>query len=251
MNAHSGLLTFGRFAFPPNSLGYCGPTDTRTFKELVNGGPAGIDEVRHLVPAFDGAWPYLELIANHTVHDPLDLQVVEAYWLGGSLLERVDLLAVGNSIDDRFRRRAGRGWSLVSDSLEAGARPTHSFHVFCVYPWVGLLRSGVVDPALHVLDRCRIRWGQVMGKEGDRFLVHVRPLVWDGRRLTLGPERVEAVLPPVDEQMIGDGDHVAMHWEHICQRVSPSQLRDLQRAHARHLAIANRSGRPLASRLDF
>ena len=57
---------------------------------------------------FAGAWPYLELIARETgVAQPLDQRVVEAYWLGSSLLQRVEMSSFGRALFDRFRSRAG------------------------------------------------------------------------------------------------------------------------------------------------
>lgn len=246
----SGPALFGRFAFPPNSHGYCGPADSVSFKELATAGASALEEVRHVIPAFQGAWPYLDLIGACTGRDPLDSEVVEAYWLGSPLLEQVDLLTLGNSMADRFRSRAGWSWDEVSAALNAGGRPTHAFHVFCIYPWVGLLQSGMVEQALDVLDNCRIRWGQVVSRVDDRLLVHSQPLTWDGHRLQLGPLRVESVLPPADDVRVEVGDVVAMHWEYVCQRITPKQQRRLQRYHDLHLAIVNDSGRKLASRVE-
>jgi hypothetical protein len=50
--------------------------------------------------------------------------------------------------------------------VPACALPHHSFHVFGVYPWLGLLREGRSVEPLRVLDRCRIRWGQVVQIQG-------------------------------------------------------------------------------------
>jgi Family of unknown function (DUF6390) len=238
----SGPALFCRFAFPPNLLGYCGPEETGLLSEIIPAGDVALDDLRHVAPAFTGAWPYLELIAGATGRDPLDAEVVEAYWLGSELLERVDLLDMGNSIDDRFRRRAGSDWAVISGALNAGARPTHSFHVFCVYPWVGLLRSGAVEPSLRVLDRCRIRWGTVTATTGDALIVRSRPLTWDGWQLGLGSDVVEAVHPPVDGLEFAAGDRVAMHWGHACSLLTDEQVRLLERYQARHLRIANLAG---------
>jgi len=38
---------------------------------------------------FLGAWPYLSLIAAANARDPLDADVVEAYWVGNRLLDNV------------------------------------------------------------------------------------------------------------------------------------------------------------------
>lgn len=250
MSALSGPELFCRFAFPPNALGYCGPHDNALIPELVTAGDDALDELRHVIPAFEGAWPYLELIATCTGRDPLDREVVEAYWLGGPLLARVDLLTMGNSLEQRFRRRAGWDWAAMVEALNMGARPSHSFHVFCAYPWVGLLRSGAIDQALKVLDSCRIRWGSVEGWAADRALIRSRPLVWDGMELSLGDERIEAVLPPAGSHRLVVGDVVAAHWEYACAPISAEQHRHLAFYHQRHLDMVNASGKALASVIE-
>ena len=78
----SGPVLFARYAFGPNRLGYCGPD---AVDELFGEATGGHDEraLRELARAFEGAWPYLELIARRNgLSDPLDRRVVEAYWLG-------------------------------------------------------------------------------------------------------------------------------------------------------------------------
>ena len=246
----SGSALFCRFAFPPNLLGYCGPSDTGLVGDLLQGGTEALAEMRHAAVEFAGAWPYLELIASTSGADPLDYRVVEAYWIGNSLLRRIDLQTMGNSIADRFRAQAGPEWDMVARTLGSSARPTHSFHVFCVYPWVGLLRSGIVDQALHVLDRCRIRWGTVAGRGTDTLTVASRLLTWDGRALGLGDETIERVRPPVDAQDIEVGDQVAMHWDYVCQRITEDQRRHLETYQATHMDMVNRAGRRLATRVE-
>ena len=250
MTLLSGAALFARFAFPPNSLGYCGPADSGLMRELVPAGDELTEEWRRVITAFDGAWPYLELIGTSLDRDPLESEVVEAYWLGTPLLEKIDLLTLGNSMEDRFRARAGLDWEKVSDALNSGGRPSHAFHVFCIYPWVGLLRSGVVTQSLQVLERCRVRWGTVVGRAGERLLVESQPLTWDGRSLALAPDQVESALPPVDDDPIVPGDLVALHWDYVCQRLTPGQHRNLMRDHSRHLSMVNDAGRRLAARVE-
>lgn len=246
----SGAELFCRFALPPNVLGYCGPSDTGLVGELLQAGNPALAEMRHTASAFAGAWPYLELISSATGGDPLDYDVVEAYWLGNPLLGRIDLQTMGNSLADRFRAQAGREWPMIANSLGSQARPSHSFHVFCVYPWVGLLRSGAVDQALHVLDRCRIRWGTVLARDTGTLVVSTRLLTWDGRSLGMGPETIETVQAPVDHQEIDVGDVVAMHWDYACQRINASQRRTLERYQTLHIGLANETGTRLARRVE-
>lgn len=238
-----GPLLFARYAYPPNRLGYCGGEDHRALLEQASAGvvDAGLREAAR---AFEGAWPYLELIAASAgVPDPLDVRVVEAYWVGNALLEQVAPAVLGGSLDDRFRRRAGRTWPRLTASLEAGALPHHSFHVLGVYPFVGLVRSGVVGEPLRVLDRCRIRWGQVVAVAGDRAVVRCRPLEWDGRRLVLGEPREEAaVLADGSLQLVrglAPGDWCSLHWDWVCDRLTPAQVRALRRYTARQLAAVD------------
>jgi hypothetical protein len=246
----SGPELFCRFAFPPNLLGYCGPSDTGLVGDLLRGGNDALVEMRHAAVEFSGAWPYLELISGIAGSDPLDYRVVEAYWLGNSLLQRIDLQTMGNSIADRFKAQAGPEWEMVARTLGSPARPTHSFHVFCVYPWVGLLRSGVIDQALRVLDRCRIRWGTVVARENQTVVVTTRLLTWDGRSLALGEEETEEVRSPADAQEIQVGDQVAMHWDYVCQRISDAQLHSLETYQAMHMGLANQTGKHLARRVE-
>ena len=102
-----GPVLFARYAFPPNSHGFCGPADSGSFFEY---GVAGVDDggLRALAQQFAGAWPYLQLIAAATgLDDPLDRRVVEAYWVGSPRLDRVGTRAVGDSMEDRFRAMTG------------------------------------------------------------------------------------------------------------------------------------------------
>src|SRR5580693_7950991 len=99
---------FVRYAYPPNALGYCGPADFAAFREYAVAGVVDRGLVR-LARAFGGAWPYLELIAAGCgIGDPLDRRVVEAYWVGNDLLDKVPVTEIGDSMQDRFRHRTGQ-----------------------------------------------------------------------------------------------------------------------------------------------
>jgi len=243
-----GPVLFARYAFPPNSHGFCGPDDHTAFFEY---GVAGTDAstdlagLRAMSQQFAGAWPYLQLIAGATgLGDPLDRRVVEAYWVGSPRLDGVSTRAVGDSMEERFRFMVGPRFPTLSEGVLAGGVPHHSFAVFCIYPWTGLLSDRrKADHALTVLDRCRIRWGKVLGAHGDQVVVESRPLTWDGRRLALGEPGQETVVRSVDGVgMVGDlgpGDWVSLHWEWVCDRLTRRQVGFLQAYTLRHLRIVN------------
>ncbi len=243
-----GPIRFAGFAYPPNVLGYCGPDEHRMLLELGAAPPGEAladGGLRVLARDFSGAWPYLELIAAaNGIADPLDDRVVEAYWIGNGLLDRVSAARLGASLEGRFRGAAGPGWEHLAAQIGAGARPHHQFHVFAVYPWVGLLRGGHTDSALHVLDRCRIRWGRMVSAASGTAVVRSRPLVWDGRLLSLGPPREElAVVADDGYGFVGGlvpGDWVAMHWDWVCERLTPVGLAALRSCTADQLGLVNR-----------
>jgi hypothetical protein len=239
-----GAILFARYAYPPNELGYCGPPDNRALFEY--GATQTVDRgLLQIAQGFNGAWPYLEFISRATgVESPLDRRVVEGYWLGGPLLDRIDMKTFGNALFDRFRKSTGtKGWGFLAEAIPEGAVPDHNFHVFGVYPWVGLLKTGRASTPLEHLDKCRIRWGQVVSVEGDQVTVLSRPLTYDGKDLGLGERRLETVRASVDGVAFLDafrpGEWVSMHWNWVCDRLSRRQLHLLRRSLQRQLDITN------------
>lgn len=231
----AGAVAFARYAVPPNDLGYCGPDDA---DGLLAGAAAGAvgpglaDRAR----GFDGAWAYLELIAAVIGADPLDERVVAAYWLGAPPADRVDPADFAAMVRRRFAGQAGGSWDGLG--VSGGAVPHHGFHVFAVYPWLGLLRAGVTGPALEVLDRCRIGWGRVTARAGERTVVRARSLTWDGARLGLGPPASRVVAGAAGRP----GEWVSLHWDRSCEVLSPARLAALRRSTAHQLAVSNAGG---------
>jgi hypothetical protein len=229
--APSGPLRFVRFASPPNRLGHCGPVASDGVGEYLH---APIDGgFAELAAQFEGAYPYLQLIAGAAHRDdPLDAEVVEAYWIGNDLLDRVSLLDFGNSIDARFRRRAGSAWSNIDGSIAEGVAH-HSYHVLHVTPWTGLMRRGVVDEPLRIVDQCCVSWARVVDAGVGGPLVRRSPLIWSGSRLRFGEPVVEPVTSPIGVEV---GDWVALHWGTVCERLSLQQLAWLRRTTLDQLA---------------
>ena len=182
-----GPLLFARYAYPPNALGYCGPYDAQALIGHTTAGESGPD-LAALARQFAGAWPYLQLIAASAGRaDPLDGAVVEAYWLGNHLLRTVDPAVFAAHLVDRFEARAGRGLTDLTTLAHFGAVAHHNFHVFAVYPWVGMLRAGPTSEPLRVLDACRVRWGRVCAVAAGIVEVSSQPLLWNGAELLPRP----------------------------------------------------------------
>jgi uncharacterized protein DUF6390 len=238
----SGPALFARYAYPPNELGYCGPEDAA---RLLASSAAGADgpEIAARARQFDGAWVYLQVLAEAAgIEDPLDARVVTAYWIGGELLDRLPSDRLHDRLAEMFAGQTGGFWNGLSAAARPLAQAHHSFHVFAVYPWAGLLGSASPVP-LSVLDRCRIRWGEVLELRGDEATVRSQPLRWDGRQLHLGPEADETVRRSAAGQALSSdvhpGDWVALHFDWICDRLAPASLAALRRASDRQLHLAN------------
>jgi len=231
-----GAVMFGRYAFPPNELGYCGPDRADELLERVANGASG-PALAEVARGFEGAWPYLELIGESLGRDPLDPIVVRTYWLGGPELARCGGRPFVDSLETRFRPRLSRlEFERLSAAVIMGATPHHNFHVFGVYPWVGLMRGGMGDAPLQVLDRCRIRWGRVAEIHGDTAVVVSSSLDWDGRRLALRAAAAETARLRRDGHALAHavqpGDWVSLHWDWVCDRLGPSELAYLRRSTA-------------------
>ena len=233
-----GLLRFARYAFPPNVRGLCGPDRSDDLAGAIAAGTPD-PELVGIARGFSGAWPYLQLLASTLSEGrALDSRVVDGYWLADPAAGAVPVSALGDSLRDRFSKRDG--WSGLADSIPAGGWPVHAYHVFLVYPWIGLIRSGSVDPGLTVVDRCRIRWGTVLEVIGASALVSTDRLAWDGHRVVAGERRIEEVSIHHERRRIDPGMTVSMHWDWVCEPISEETRRHLEAAQSHHLALANR-----------
>ena len=246
MRPAPGPVRFARYAFGPNALGYCGPDAAGDlFAQATSVGDLG--RLRELAAQFEGAFPYLVLIARSSGHsDPLDAAVVESYWLGGPLSDAVRPRHLGDSLDERFRHRIRRTqWRWLATSAEAGAAPNHAFHVLDVFPKVGLMRTGEIDRVLETMDRCRVRWGRVLERDGDSLVVSAVPLQLVRGKLALAPPRVERIRGWMDGagfvEDLAAGDVVSIHWDWACERLDPARLDLLRSTTERELSIANRT----------
>ncbi len=233
--ATRGRRRFALYAYPPNELGYCGPDDPSLLTAAAagrNGLPeGGLDAIAR---RFAGAWPYLGLIARaNQIADPLEDSVVDAYWLGGEMAARVAEKDFAASSVARMEVRTGRDEEELVSPLAHGAPLQHNYHVFVVYPWLGVLRRGGPEKVLSILDGCRIRQGTVLSLNGDQAVVESRELVFDGHSLKEGEPRAEevrlglAAMVGHEGRRLKIGDAVSLHWDWLCEPLSVEAVRRL------------------------
>lgn len=240
----SGALLFGRYAFAPNRFGYCGPDDHPAMLQYVSQRAAdqGLIELER---QFDGAYPYLRLIALcNNIADPFDHRVVEAYWIGNDLLEQVAASPFYESLRLRFNKlMSDNSFGWLASKLEFGARPHHNFHVFEVYRRKGTLHDNRATVGLARMDSCRISWGRVAELDGAEMIVERPELVIQEGKFALTEPQPKRVTRQIEGRGFADnaqpGDFVSVHWDWACEKLTPSKLQRLIANTNRYLALAN------------
>lgn len=225
-----GHTLFARYAYPPNELGYCGPADP---------GAAGAAAIADHAAEFDGAWPYLQVLADAAgLGDPLDGEVVRTYWVGGELLARVDPRVLLQRLRAEFGGQATGLLPALADP--AGVLAHHSFHVFAVYPWIRLLDRDPATP-LRVLQNCRIRWGTVLSVTDEHVRIMSRPLTFTDGDLRLGAPAPELVRWSRDGMSLAarpvPGAAVSAHWDWVCGTLDDTECAALDAATATTLDL--------------
>jgi hypothetical protein len=258
-----GPLLFARFALPPNQLGYCGGDESTSLLQHIAGEVVDEDLLRQCRD-FEGAYPYLRLIADSAaLEDPLDRAVVEGYWLAGPAVSRGGGADLARQLETRFRARTpAREWPWLASKPLDGAVPHHSFHVLEVLPRVGLMRGGIPSALVPTLEQCLVRPARVLAVEGDLLRVRGPRLSLRGGRFVLDgceadgrpPRQIGALSDGAgsdDElvrwradgtELIPDprpGDTVALHWGWACDRLTPREERRLLSVTQASVARAN------------
>jgi poly-beta-hydroxybutyrate-responsive repressor len=240
--SRAGMVRFIHYSFMPNRLGYCGPDQNSLLFQYGIAGEAdpGLPPV---LTKFLGPLPYLRTIASAAgIADIFDDRVVEAYWIGNSLLDRINARELDTTLRARFAKELSpKLMEMVAGKVPQGARPHHSFHVFDVWRQVGRLEGNV----LATMDNCRISWGRVKSIDGAAVVVDRQPLLMQEGKLVLGPPQVTPVVRLFDGHgfvsELEPGDAVSLHWGWVCERITPDQVRSLERYTGQHLAIANQT----------
>lgn len=225
-----GLLLCARYSVAPNFFGYCGPDENPNLVDHLKE-QIGDKEIASILAEFDTLYQYLTFIATENkIPDPFNKNVVEAYWLGNSLLHRasnidyVSLLKEKLSLEDKTGMK--KFHTIKRKILSNHFYPHHSFHVFNIFKRTGN------DPSNHTLDTmdaCRIGWGKIMNKDA---IVETRQLVFKNNTLQLGK--------PVHKKLQHDykgksflknlkaGDWVSFHWGFICDVLTREQIKNLE-----------------------
>ena len=221
-----GVQLAARFSIATNRLKYCGPADAEPalFRTIVEG--KELNASRKALLRFEALEPYLTAIAAKHGLDPLDRDVVEAYWIGNELLDgftREDFRAI---LDNLARHGLPRSMAAAfAAHLPERPLPHHVFHVS--YVGVGNV-TGHVKTTLPNIEACRPSWARVLRVAKGTLHIEKPALEYVRGRLRIGPTVQENLaydsrfLPTVRK-----GDHVALHWNWPALRLTNRQLTNL------------------------
>ncbi|HTT72994.1 MAG TPA: DUF6390 family protein [Thermoplasmata archaeon] len=233
-----GVSLCARFSLATSRLAYCGPkgADATLYRAATRG--EGTDAARAALLRFEALAPYLELIAERTGRDPLDAEVVEAYWIGNALLDRFGRPEFVDLLDRLVRRGLPRPLAdRLAAHLPRAPIPHHAFHVLFV--GVGNV-TGHVPTTVANMEACRPSWGQVVDTAPGELTVRGPGLAPRDGRLGLVGERERRL--PHDPALVGavrPGDWVAHHWGLPGLVLSEPRRTALERYTERSIAAAN------------
>jgi len=226
----SGLKTASIYSLPSYSLGYCGPQDAESRKALFDyASGKKVDEqiIRNIFEKFEAAYKYYQLIANkNSIADPLDEKVVEAFWVGNSLLDSVNEQDLKNLILTGFTEPGLLSKKVATQragQVPKGAVPHHSFHVLILGAVTGRIKLQG-----ELLDLCRIGWGRVVEVKEKKLKVKCRLLVV-GKKYELGREvEKEIEWDPKIAPGVKVGDWVSFHWAQACEVLTDEEVKNLE-----------------------
>lgn len=231
-----GLLLCAQYSVAPNFFGYCGPDKNLSLIDHLKEQVAD-KEVFSILSEFETLYQYLIFIATENkIPDPFNRNVVEAYWVGNSLLHKASNFDYIALLNEKLTLESKTGMkkfhSIKKNVLSNHFYPHHSFHVFNIFKRTGH------NPSIHTLetmDACRIGWGRIKIKSEKlkvkNLLVETKPLIFFQNKLSFGkPILKELKIDYKGKSFLHNlkvGDWVSFHWGFVCDILTTQQVRSL------------------------
>ncbi|MEW6036446.1 MAG: DUF6390 family protein, partial [Candidatus Micrarchaeota archaeon] len=235
-----GAELAARYAYPPNSCGYCGNKSFRGVLKRNLQGAANSAALEKELAGFRAHHLYLSLIARENEMEPFDMEVVRALWTGNRLLENVPARALRDFMERELfpPAKAGRARALA-DALPRGLLPHHSFNVLYVN-----FVTDAAERSMASYDSCCVTSAKVLSVSG-RFADVLRRSISFDRGFSFRP-RLEVV--EVERKGIrlagelAEGDSVAVHWGMVVERLGRAEAAALEKYTRINMEALNRAG---------
>lgn len=231
-----GAFLAGLYAYPPNSLGYCGKDTFKAILKEYLDGDHGIrirSAMERQLRDFSSHFAYLRLIATENGLEPFDDEVVRAFWIGNRLLKNINADALRSFLeDDLLKGKSASRVRRLCDRLPEGILPHHSFNSLYVN-----FVTDKVDRSIRNFDSCLISAGTVTAISPDgKWLEADRFCIKDGRGegrgfFVLGKKKERIALVKGGLRLVKDdlliGDTVSIHWNQAVERIQKQDLDSL------------------------
>ncbi len=231
-----GLRKCAVYGFPPNRLHFCGPEKQNDLLGYLKTSKTDTG-LMEILQKFETVYPYLKLIAGAShIKDPFNRRVVEAYWLGNSLLNNIKTREFSSHLskDLNLRKKIpSNRLNKILSTTESGF-PYHTFHVLNIF-----MRSGrhAVPHTLSTMDNCRISWGEIIKindlglknkeKVSNIYYIKTNKLKMINNQLHLN-KKPEIMQILSIGQKYKSGDWVSVHWGYICEKITSLQIKQLK-----------------------
>ena len=236
---NSGLKLAAIHGYRPHMLGLCGPAEARRQKLLKKflQGQVAPSKMPKVFRQFMGAYAYYRLIAkSNNIGDPFDKRVLEAYWVGNKLLDRVKINDLREMIAKDFVGSGLLSKEVAADKIAqipTGSKPHHSFHVLIIGSVTG---SVDFTGNTKLKDICRVGWGMVANGQSlmanraiQKITVEYQPLVGK-KNIQLGqPIKKEISWDKLIAPKVKKGNWVSFHWNWLVKVLSAKELANLKK----------------------
>ena len=234
----SGVRLAIRYGYVPCQVGLCGPGTNKAKKiiaDYLKGKKCRFEEVRKILESFKGAYSYYRLIADaNEISDFLDKKVVEAYWTGNNLLEKVSV--------EKFREMMGAEFlplgKMRTDKIKKLPKNAIAFHAFHVL-FIGSV-TGKFQATEKGLDICRPGWGKILAIKKDKIIALCQPINFD-KKIKLG--KSVRMFVNWNKNILPDtkvGDWVSIHWNTAIEKLNSVKLKNIKRYTNKTLKIINK-----------
>jgi hypothetical protein len=224
----NGIQLACRYAYPTTKLGYCGPK--KLSDKIYDCAKTGVcNGLRKHLLKYEALPIYLNLIAGAHNKNPLDLEVVEAFWIGNELSNTIKTEDIVRSFEPLmkvpfYKKTLEPKFSAFPEDCH----PTHSFHVLLI----GSI-TGVLDTGIGSANSCLVRKGVFNGSRMNMEHLVEREGLWVIDKKESDNTKMDFVDPSL-------GDTFSFHWNYAVQNLNEDKSNYHSRDLAHHLNIRNR-----------
>ncbi|MFH1354420.1 MAG: DUF6390 family protein [bacterium] len=232
-----GVARCSRYSLGPNRLHLCGPDLNREVLSYINENISD-DGLISILKQFKTLYPYLQQIAHaNQIKDPFDPRVVEAYWIGNSLLDTITAKIYYRHLTDNVqvqKMSSSKQVDKLKDKLAQGALMHHSFHVLNIWRRTG---HHDIEHTPDTIDKCCVTWGKILKVSGPTLIVSRQPI--------FGPPKKQKIIRQLEHASLLDdvkaGDYISIHWDTPCEIITPKQAANLTKYTRLSINLANQT----------